>query len=261
VPITVLITGATAGIGAAFVRRYAADGATLIVVARDAERLERTADQLRRQHGTAVEVLPADLSTEAGIAAVEERLAKGGVDILVNNAGFGHKGRFLQVGVEAELEMLRVHCEAVLRLTYAALPGMVEQRHGGVINVASVAAFLTRGTYSASKAWVVTFSESIAQDLGAPGVHVMALCPGWVRTEFHERARMDTSGVPGFMWLDADRLVAAAVRDFGKGRAVSIPGVQYRILLTAARLIPRPLVKRLSTGPGRRYRDEPDNPH
>src|SRR4051794_40812598 len=176
---TALITGATAGIGAAFAHRLAADGFHLILLARDADRLAHAAEE----YGDA-EVVVADLATDEGLAKGEEAARR--ADLVVNNAGFGNKGRFLQVPLEDELTMLRVHCEAVLRLTYAALPGMRERGRGGVINVASVAAFFSRGTYGASKAWVVAFSEGAAQDV--PGVRVMALCPGFVHTEFHERA-------------------------------------------------------------------------
>jgi short-subunit dehydrogenase len=248
---TGLITGASAGIGAAFARRLAADGYDLVLLARDGERLERAAAGYRQRHGVAVEVLTADLSTDEGIATAEARLAKG-VDLLVNNAGFGQSGRFLQASVADELAMLRVHCEAVLRLTYAALPPMVEAHRGAVVNVASVAAFFSRGTYSATKAWVVSFSESIAQDL-AGHVRIMALCPGWVHTEFHERARMDMSGLPGFLWLDADKLVAAALRDLDRGVRVSVPGMPYKALVGLSRLVPRRVSARISSRTGRSY--------
>lgn len=241
---TALITGATAGIGAAFARRLAADGFHLILLARDAERLAKAAEE----YGNA-EVVVADLATDEGIAKGEE--ASRHADLLINNAGFGNKGRFLQVPLEDELTMLRVHCEAVLRLTHAALPGMRERRRGGVINVASVAAFFSRGTYGASKAWVVGFSQGVAQDV--PEVNVMALCPGFVRTEFHDRARMNVSGIPGPFWLDADRVVADALRDFRRGVTVSVPGAQYKALVGLGKLIPRNLVGRLSSRTGRRY--------
>jgi short-subunit dehydrogenase len=260
---TALITGATAGIGAAFTRRLAADGFDLVLLARDRPRLERSAEQLRKRHGVQAEVLAADLATDEGLATAERRVAGGvvgrshgggeGLDLLVNNAGFGNKGRFLDVPVADELTMLRVHCEAVLRLTHAALPAMIERGRGGVINVASVAAFFSRGTYGASKAWVVGFSEGVAQDLAGKGVNVMALCPGFVHTEFHDRARMDMSGVPGFMWLDADPMVAAALRDFRRGVRVSVPGAQYKTLVGLGRLVPRGLAGRLSTRTGRTY--------
>jgi uncharacterized protein len=249
---TAFITGATAGIGAAFARRLAAHRMSLVLLARDGDRLRASADALHREHGVDVEVLVADLATDDGIAAAERRVADG-VDLLVNNAGFGHGGRFLEVPIAEELTMLRVHCEAVLRLTSAALPGMVARRQGGVINVASVAAFFSRGTYSASKAWVVTFSESVRQDVAGSGVNVMALCPGWVHTEFHERARMDMSGVPEFLWLDADRLVAVALRDFRRGRSLSVPGLPYKAVLGLNRLVPRRLASGVSSRTARRY--------
>ncbi|MEU7852554.1 SDR family oxidoreductase [Nonomuraea sp. NPDC049141] len=238
---TALITGATAGIGAAFARRLAADGFSLVLVARDEARLREVAGQLKLRYGVNVEPLPADLATDDGLTRVEGRL-RDGVDLLVNNAGFGHPGNFLEVPVEDETRMLKLHCEAVLRLTLAALPGMRERDRGAVINVASVAAFFTRGTYSASKAWVVNFSESTASEVAGPRIKVMALCPGFVRTEFHDRASMDTSQIPGFLWLKADNVVNAAMRDLALGKWVSIPDVRYKTIVAIGRLIPRRLI-------------------
>ncbi|MFF0308436.1 SDR family NAD(P)-dependent oxidoreductase [Streptosporangium sp. NPDC004379] len=248
---TALITGATAGIGAAFARRLAADGFSLVLVARDQERLSASAETLHRRYGVKTEVLPADLADDEGIAKVESRLREG-VDLLVNNAGFGHPGSFFDVPVADEVRMLKVHCEAVLRLTLAALPGMRERDRGAVVNVASVAAFFTRGTYSASKAWVVNFSESAAAELTGTRVRVMALCPGFVRTEFHDRASMDTSGIPGFLWLSADKVVAAAMRDLALGARVSVPDIRYKVIVGAGRLIPRGLAGQVSRRLGRR---------
>lgn len=192
---TALITGSTAGIGAAFARRLAAQGHNLVLVARDTKRLGEQATELHDRHGIEAEVLAADLSTEEGIAAVERRLddRTHPVDLLVNNAGFGNKGRYLEVSMADELTMLKVHIEAVLRLTSAATASMRSRGRGGVINVASVAAFVPRGTYGASKAWVVQFTQGAARDLSGSGVRLMALCPassgrsstsgpGWVRT-------------------------------------------------------------------------------
>lgn len=244
-----LITGATAGIGAAFARRLASEGFDLVLVARDARRLEMVAGEHRERHGVHVEVLPADLATDDGIADVEARLADG-VDLLVNNAGVGQQGEFRATRTVDELAMLRLHCEAVLRLTKAALPPMLHRKHGQIINVASVAAFFSRGTYSASKAWVVTFSDSIRNQLTGTGVHVMALCPGWVRTEFHERSGMSTEDIPSFLWIDAGRLVSRALRDARRGVAVSIPGVSYKILVGLAKVLPRSLTTRLSARAG-----------
>ncbi|MFI7133817.1 SDR family NAD(P)-dependent oxidoreductase [Nonomuraea sp. NPDC050153] len=247
---TALITGATSGIGAAFARRLAADGFSLVLVSRAEQRLSESADQLKLRYGVSVEVLPADLGTEEGLARVESRLA-GGVDLLVNNAGFGHQGRFPEVPVEDEVRMLKVHCEAVLRLTLAALPGMRERDRGAIVNVASVAAFFPRGTYSASKAWVVNFSESAAHDVGNPRIKIMALCPGFVRTEFHQRAAMDVSGIPGFLWLKADDVVREAMRDLALGKRVSVPDLRYKAIVAVGKLVPRGLQARVSASIGR----------
>lgn len=252
---TALITGSTAGIGAAFARRLAADGHNLVLVARDTERLREQATELHDRHGIEAEVLTADLSTDSGIASVEDRLSdrRHPVDLLVNNAGFGNKGRFLDVSTADELTMLKVHCEAVLRLTSAAVPGMKARGRGGVVNVASVAAFLPRGTYGASKAWVVQFSQGVGRDLTGTGVRLMALCPGFVRTEFHERAGMGTDNIPSWMWLDADKLVTAALADLARGKTVSVPDPRYKALMGAVKLAPRGLLGGLASKTGRKY--------
>ncbi|MEU7897789.1 SDR family oxidoreductase [Nonomuraea sp. NPDC049152] len=248
---TALITGATAGIGAAFARRLAADGFSLVLVSRDEARLAEAADRLKQRYGVAVEILPADLATDQGLEDVEARL-RDGVDFLVNNAGFGHPGHFLEVPVEDEVRMLKVHCEAVLRLTLAVLPGIRSRGRGAVINVASVAAFFNRGTYSASKAWVVNFSESTAVEVGDPKIRIMALCPGFVRTEFHQRASMDVSAIPGFMWLKADDVVDEAMRDLARGKLVSIPDLRYKLVVAVGRLLPRGIAQQVSNTLGRR---------
>ncbi|WP_327325524.1 SDR family oxidoreductase [Streptomyces sp. NBC_01210] len=252
---TALITGATAGIGAAFARRLAAEGHNLVLVARDTKRLHEQATELHDRHGIEAEVLTADLSQDAGIGAVEKRLAdrKNPVDLLVNNAGFGNKGRFLEVSMADELTMLKVHCEAVLRLTAAAAESMRERRRGGVVNVASVAAFVPRGTYGASKAWVVQFTQGAARDLAGSGVRLMALCPGFVRTEFHERAGMGTDNIPGWMWLDADKLVSTALADLARGKSLSIPDPRYKALMGAVKLAPRGLLGGITSRTGRKY--------
>ncbi|MBT2507119.1 SDR family oxidoreductase [Streptomyces sp. ISL-98] len=252
---TALITGATAGIGAAFARRLATDGHNLVLVARDTGRLQEQATELHDLHGIEAEVLTADLATDDGIAAVEARLLdrKHPVDLLVNNAGFGNKGRFLEVPMADELTMLKVHCEAVMRLTAAAATGMKERRRGGVVNVASIAAFVPRGTYGASKAWVVQFTQGVARDLAGSGVRLMALCPGFVRTEFHERAGMGTDNIPGWMWLDADKLVAAAMGDLARGKSLSVPDPRYKVVMGAVKLVPRGLLGGITSKTGRKY--------
>ncbi|CAM5239106.1 SDR family oxidoreductase OS=Streptomyces tendae OX=1932 GN=GUR47_16920 PE=3 SV=1 [Streptomyces tendae] len=252
---TALITGSTAGLGAAFARRLAADGHDLVLVARDTKRLREQATELHDRHGIEAEVLTADLSTDAGIDAVAARLGdrRNPVDLLVNNAGFGNKGRFLDVPMADELTMLKVHCEAVLRLTSAAVEAMRERGRGGVVNVASVAAFVPRGTYGASKAWVVQFTQGVAKDLAGSGVRLMALAPGFVRTEFHERAGMGTDNIPNWMWLDADKVVAAALADLSRGKSVSIPDPRYKTLMGAAKLVPRGMLGGITSRTGRKY--------
>ncbi|MFE2356118.1 SDR family oxidoreductase [Streptomyces parvulus] len=252
---TALITGSTAGIGAAFARRLAADGHNLVLVARDTKRLREQATELHDRHGIEAEVLTADLSTDAGIEAVAARLGERRypVDLLINNAGFGNKGKFLDVSMADELTMLKVHCEAVLRLTSAAVEAMRERGRGGVVNVASVAAFVPRGTYGASKAWVVQFTQGVAKDLAGSGVRLMALAPGFVRTEFHERAGMGTDNIPNWMWLDADKVVAAALDDLSRGKSLSIPDPRYKTLMGAAKLVPRGMLGGISSRTGRKY--------
>lgn len=258
---TALITGSTSGIGSAFARRLGADGHSLVLVARDTARLREQATELHDRHGVEVEVLTADLATDAGIDAVVARLGDRThpVDLLINNAGFGNKGRYLDVPMADELRMLKVHCEAVLRLTSAASEAMRERGRGGVVNVASVAAFVPRGTYGASKAWIVQFTQGAAKDLAGTGVRLMVLCPGFTRTEFHERAGMGTGNIPGWMWLDADKVVAAGLADLARGKSLSIPDPRYKTLLGLAKLAPAPCSAR--SPPGRdgstdRSRDE-----
>ncbi|MDQ4054908.1 MAG: SDR family oxidoreductase [Actinomycetota bacterium] len=235
---TALVTGPTAGIGHAFAQQLAGRGHDLVLVARNQARLVEVADQLRRDHGVQVEVLAADLTDRDQLATVEARLADPDrpVELLVNNAGFGLKERFLDNDADAETAMLDVLVTAVLRLTHAALGPMSERGHGGVINVSSVAAFLPRGTYAAAKAWVNSFSEWAANEYRSQGVTVTCLCPGFTKTEFHERMQV-TRGT-GPLWLDADRLVATALSDFDKGKVFSIPSPQYKAIVRLSKLIP-----------------------
>jgi short-subunit dehydrogenase len=251
---TALITGATAGIGASFARRLAKDGLGLVLVARDAARLEETASALSKRYGVAVEVLVADLADDDGIAAVEARLAdpERPVDLLVNNAGFGLRDSFGTAPLAAELAMVKLHVEAVLRLTYAALPGMRERGRGYVVNVASVAAFLPRGTYGASKSWVVNFSQSVARDVAGTGVRVLALCPGFTHTEFHDRARVDMTELRNWMWLTAEQVVDECLSDLARGTTVSVPALRYKALVAAARKVPLAALVGIASQAGQR---------
>lgn len=247
---TALVTGATAGIGLEFVRQLAARGDDLVLVARDVARLDQVAADLQSSSGVDVEVLPADLSDDAALERVADRLRDTDrpIDLLVNNAGFGLKRGFLDNPIEVEQAQQDVLVRAVLRLTHAALGPMAERGSGGVINVSSVAAFLPRGTYSAAKAWVNSFSAWAHQEYAARGVHVMALCPGFVKTEFHERLGVDRdASAPKLLWLEPDRLVRDALADFDRGRAMSIPSKRYKVIVTASRLVPRSALQRLQS--------------
>ncbi|WP_203336823.1 SDR family NAD(P)-dependent oxidoreductase [Nocardioides limicola] len=243
---TALITGGTAGIGRAFADALAADGHDLILVARDAQRLADTAAELSAVHQIAVETIAADLSVREDVDRVAGRLSDPGrpVDLLVNNAGFGLKGRFADNPIDAEQALLDVLVTAVLRLSHAALLPMAERGSGAIINVSSVAAFLPRGSYSAAKAWVNSFSEWAHQEYADRGVSVMALCPGFVRTEFHPRMEVGHDSAPTFMWLDAAAVAADALADLRRGRAISIPSKRYKLLVAGSRAIPRGLLQR-----------------
>jgi hypothetical protein len=246
---TALVTGPTAGIGRSFARQLAEGGHDLVLVARDEARLQELAEELRSAHGVEVEVLPADLTDRAALGTVEQRLADPDrpVDLLVNNAGFGLKGRFLDNDIEAEQAQHDVLVTAVLRLSHAALGAMAERGSGGIINVSSVAAFLPRGTYSAAKAWVNSFSEWAANEYRDRGVTVTSLCPGFTKTEFHERMGVSRGSAPDFMWLDADELVATALKDHAKGKTFSIPSAQYKAITTVARIVPGSVLQRFQS--------------
>jgi len=252
---TALITGGTAGIGKAFAAELARSRYRLVLVARDAARLDTVAEETRGLGAPEVETLPADLSTQEGRAAVEARLRDSDrpVDLLINNAGFGLGRPFSKSTIEDEETLLDVHVRATMRLTHAALPGMIERKRGAVLNVASMAAFAPRGTYSAAKAWVVSFSESLAADVQGTGVRCMALCPGFTHTEFHERGKLQTDDIPDWMWLNADDVVQTAMRDLARGVPVSIPGAQYKALAAASRYVPRSIKTRFSRGMSKRW--------
>lgn len=242
-----LITGPTSGLGAGFARRYAADGYDLVLVARNAGRLHETADRLREKHDTASEILEADLCTPDGRKVVTNRLADG-VQVLVNNAGFGTHGEFWETDPALLQAQLDVNVTAVMQLTRAALPPMLAAHLGTVINVGSVAGLLPgRGsTYSASKAWVVSFSEGLSSGLAGTGVGVHVLCPGYMHTEFHQRAGIAMSAMPSLMWLDIDDVVRDCLAAAARGKVLIVPSWQYKILTGGGRLLPRGLTRLLT---------------
>lgn len=249
---TALVTGATAGIGLAFARQFAAQGYDVVLVARDTARLEAVAEELTATAGVSTEVLAADLADRAQLATVERRLAdptdtERPIDLLVNNAGFGLKGRFLDNDVEQEQAMLDVLVVAVMRLTHAALRAMAERGSGGIINVSSVAGYQPRGTYSAAKAWVNRFGEWASVEYADRGVRIMTLCPGFTKTEFHGRMEVGRDAVPSFLWLDVDDLVAEAIADFEAGKSFSVPSKRYKAITAVSRHLPTRLLQRFQT--------------
>ncbi len=244
---TALITGPTSGIGRAFANKLALEGYDLVLVSRDEARLKEVAADLTRLHGVACEVLAADLTDADDLARVEERFRTGPIEVLVNNAGFGQSKPFWANPIEVEEKQLDLLVRVVLRLTHAAVLPMIERASGAVINVSSVSGFLQRGSYSAHKSWVTNFTAGLAVELRSKGVAVMALCPGFVHTEFHERMGMDKTIIPSFLWLDATDLVNDAWKDLMRGKAVSIPSRRYKLIVAAFRYTPRSLIAALST--------------
>jgi uncharacterized protein len=241
---TALVTGATSGIGLAFARRLAGTGHDLVLVARDADRLARVAAELRAAHRVQVEVLPADLTVPERLQAVADRLAdpERPVHVLVNNAGFGTRQRLVGGDLETELRSLDLMVKAVLVLSHAAAPGMVARGRGLLVTVSSVAGFFPAGSYSAAKSWATTFTRGLAAQLAGTGVHAIAFCPGFVRTEFHQRAGIRAERIPRLLWLDADAVVARCLADAARGRAVCVPALKYKVVVAGFRLLPMRLV-------------------
>jgi short-subunit dehydrogenase len=243
-----LVTGATSGIGHAFAVELARRGHDLVIVARTTDRLEQVAAHLRANHHVDVEVLTADLSTEAGMQAAANALTDTArpVDMLVNNAGASLAGWFGTTAIADEDRQLDLLVRAPMHLMDAAIKTMAGRGGGRIVNVSSVAAFTPRGVYSAHKAWLLNLSQWADVHYDDVNISVQALCPGFVHTEFHQRGEMDVSGVPKWMWLDADKVVTASLRDLDRDKQISIPSVRYKALTMLARHLPAPLVARVA---------------
>lgn len=237
---TALVTGASAGIGATFSRKLAARGYDLILVARRAERLRALSSELPVKSS----VIAADLTTEAGLSAVEEAIrASSTLEILVNNAGFGTLGRFWETDLTAQENMYRLHVFAAMRLTRAALEGMIARAKGAIVNVSSVAAFANSPgnvSYCSTKAWMNSFSEGLDIELRSvkSPVKIQALCPGFTITEFHETLGVDRKLIPAWLWMKADDVVEASLQALGKRKVIVVPGWQYKATVAIVRHLP-----------------------
>ncbi len=241
-----VVTGATAGIGREFAEQLAGRGYALLLVARDRDRLTEAAATLTSAHGVMAEAFPADLTRDDDVTALAERIAASpDLALLVNNAGFGTRGRLAEVDPGKQVAMVRLHTLAPMRLTQAALPVMLRNHAGAVINVSSVASFVYsagNANYCATKAYLTTFSESLAAELAGTGVQVQALCPGFTRTEFHRRMA-EPDRLPRFAWLSSQVVVEHSLRCLDRGGpTVCVPGLRFRIAVGIIRLTPRRLI-------------------
>ena len=241
-----VVTGASSGIGEALARRIARDRRSLVLVARRADRLEALAKELAGAHGVTATVIPCDLMAAGGPASLTAELDRRGleVDWLVNNAGFGTFGKFHTLPVERELDEIHLNVTAPVALTGLLLPGMVRRGRGAVVNVASVAGFGPMGlnaTYSATKAFLIAFTEALSVDVQGTGVQVLCVCPGFTRTEFQEKAQIDTGQVPGFVWMTAEEVADQTIAAVGR-QTVLVNGFLNRMMAASLRLAPRSLV-------------------
>ncbi len=245
-----LVTGASSGLGERFARDLAATGHDLVVVARHRHNLERLASELAAAHSTVTEVLPADLADPRELALVATRIRDGDpVDVLVNCAGFGSYGRFQDLPVEGETGQVDVNVTALVVLSHAALSVMVPRRSGRLLNVSSTAGFVPgpgSATYSATKAFVTSFTEALHEEVARSGVHVTALCPGFTRTNFQARAGVETRALPSFAWAEAGPVVAAGLAALEHNHAVCVPGFVNKVVAVSPRLGPRSLVRRVA---------------
>lgn len=241
-----LVTGATAGIGAAFAELLARENHDLVIVARDLPRLNTRADEWRERFKVEVEVIQADLSRDEDIRRLELRLQNISrpIEVLVNNAGFGINKSFTASDVAEEIALLDVLVTAPMRLMHAVLPAMKNRNSGTIINVSSVAAWIAGGSYSAAKSYMTVLSESLYAELRDTNVNVHSLCPGFTRTEFHQRGRMKMGAVPNALWLSAERVAEEAWKSARSGKAISVPGSRWKVISFLTRFAPRPFVRK-----------------
>ena len=246
-----LVTGASAGIGRSFAESLARRGYDLILVARSTARLEALARDLAERHEVTCKVWTADVSTDAGredVARQVEALPR--LDLLVNNAGFATTGKLAKIALEPQMEMLRLHVLAPMRLCRAALPRMIEHRAGGIINVSSIAGFIYgpgNVNYSATKAYLTSFTRGLDTELVGTGVRVQSLCPGFTHTEIHDEMLHVKKQIPSLLWMESPDVVEISLRQLeGNGAVVCVPGFKNKLMMAVLRLIPHALRRRMS---------------
>ncbi len=249
---TALITGASSGIGEAFARKLALLGYDLVLVARRKERLDAIAGELEEKHPVTVEVLPGDLSKDDDISRIEQRIeALDTLAMLVNNAGFGTRGAFADVDLRKSLAMIQVHVTASTRLARAALPGMITRRKGTLINVGSPSAFIPlsgNAIYSATKAYLIAFSECLDLEVQDAGIKVQALCPGFTYSGFHdtdEYEGMNRSKIPNVLWMSAEETVEQSLNALDSRKVVFVPGLVNRLMYVTFRKVTRRLAAKV----------------
>ena len=246
---TALITGASSGIGAALARQFAARGFDLVLTARRESRLERLAEELVAQYGRQVDIVGADLASSGGVRAVLRAVETIGrpIEVLINNAGAAATGAFSETDTEAATDIVNVNVRALTELTSGLLPGMIERASGRILNVASVVSFAAvpgMATYSASKAYVLAFSEALSEELKDTGVTVTALCPGLTQTEMV--GSLDANGVPPFAMASAESVARAGYDACMQGRPIEVPGVMNQAFVSWLEANPRWFLRNLS---------------
>ena len=247
---TALITGASSGIGLELARLFAADSSNLVLVARREERLRALADELKSEFGVDVFVIPKDLSESGAPREIYDELEREGiqVDVVVNNAGFGSRGRFVTLGEKAQMDMIQVNVAALTHLTRLFLPGIIERGRGGILNVGSLAGFQpgpNLAVYYATKAYVLSFTEALSEEIKNPNIKITCLAPGPVRTEFGEKSELDDSLLFKMSLMDAEPVVRAGYEGFRKGKVIVLPGIKQKLIPIMLRITPRFLVRKI----------------
>ena len=248
---TVLITGASSGIGMGLAKLFAADNSDLVLVARREDRLNDLAETLRAAHGVEVHVLAKDLSKKTAPKEIFSHLNKHKIqiDVVVNNAGFGSRGTISEIDTDVQMDMVQVNVAALTNLTSLFLPGIVERGHGGILNVGSLAGFQpgpNLAVYFATKAYVLSFTEALAEEVQNPDIKISCLAPGPVRTEFGEKSDLEDSLLFKISLMDMEPVVEAGYKGFRKGQTIVIPGLKQQIVPFLNRFTPRLLVRKIA---------------